>query len=62
MKINLGALRCHRGWFSERLDGPIGSPCSGRDQQHQRVNFYDAYRPRTPEAIIGNSIYVFRVR
>jgi len=41
---------------------PSGSPGSGRDQQYQRVNFYDAYRPRTPEAIIGNSIYVFRVR
>ena len=34
------------------------SPGSGPDQQYQCVNFHDAYRPRTPEAIIGNSIYV----
>ncbi|HKP72593.1 MAG TPA: hypothetical protein VJT82_06625, partial [Pyrinomonadaceae bacterium] len=26
----------------------------------QRVNYFDAYRRRAPEAVIGNSIYVFR--
>ncbi|HYP01327.1 MAG TPA: hypothetical protein VER76_14145, partial [Pyrinomonadaceae bacterium] len=26
----------------------------------ERVNYFDAYRRRTPEAIIGGSIYVFR--
>ncbi len=27
----------------------------------ERVNFFDAYRHRAPEAIIGNSIYVYRM-
>jgi hypothetical protein len=41
---------------------PWGGPGSGRDTLAGRVNFFDAYRRQTPEAIIGNSIYVFRVR
>lgn len=28
----------------------------------ERVNFFDAYRRRAPEAIIGNSIYLYRMR
>ena len=39
-----------------------GPPGSGRDTEEARVNFFDEYRRRTPEVIIGNSIYVFRVR
>ena len=27
----------------------------------ERVNFFDAYRHRTPEAIFGNSIYLYRI-
>lgn len=27
----------------------------------ERVNFFDAYRHRTPEALIGNSIYLYRI-
>ena len=41
---------------------PPGPPGSGRETQAQRVNYFDEYRHRTPEAIIGNSIYVFRMR
>jgi len=33
-----------------------GRPAS--DQE--RVNTFDSYRSRQPEAIIGNSIYIFR--
>jgi 4-amino-4-deoxy-L-arabinose transferase and related glycosyltransferases of PMT family len=40
-------------------EGPTGS---GRDTVTSRVNFFDEYRHRQPEAIIGGSIYVFRVR
>ncbi len=39
--------------------GPAGSK---RDELMTRVNFFEAYRNRVPEAIIGDSIYVFRVR
>ncbi|MDX6576588.1 MAG: hypothetical protein QOE96_2541 [Blastocatellia bacterium] len=41
---------------------PPGPPGSGRETETQRVNFFQGYRHRTPEAIIGNSIYVFRVQ
>jgi 4-amino-4-deoxy-L-arabinose transferase-like glycosyltransferase len=41
---------------------PEGPPGSGRDTMNQRVNFFAEYRRRRPEAIIGGSIYVFRVR
>lgn len=41
---------------------PSGSPGTGRETEAGRVNFFDEYRHRTPEAIIGDSIYVFRVR
>jgi 4-amino-4-deoxy-L-arabinose transferase-like glycosyltransferase len=41
---------------------PPGPPGSGRETETQRVNFFQEYRHRTPEAIIGNSIYVFRVQ
>ena len=41
---------------------PSGPPGSGRDTLEGRVNFFDEYRHRQPEAIIGDSIYVFRVR
>ncbi len=41
---------------------PGGPPGSGRDTDERRVNFFAEYRTRTPEAIIGNSIYVFRVK
>ena len=27
----------------------------------ERVNFFDAYRHRTPEAVLGNSIYLYRI-
>lgn len=41
---------------------PWGGPGSGRDTMAGRVHFFDRYRKQTPEAIIGNSIYVFRLR
>jgi hypothetical protein len=41
---------------------PPGPPGSGRETEAQRVNYFDEYRHRTPEAIIGNSIYVFRMQ
>jgi hypothetical protein len=30
--------------------------------EQQRINYFDEYRHRTPEAIIGNSVYIFRER
>jgi hypothetical protein len=41
---------------------PSGLPGTGRETPAGRVNFFDEYRHRQPEAIIGDSIYVFRVR
>ena len=41
---------------------PPGPPGSGRETEEQRVNYFNEYRYRTPEAVIGNSIYVFRMR
>ena len=41
---------------------PPGEPGSGRETEPRRVNFFDEYRHRAPEAVIGNSIYVYRVR
>jgi hypothetical protein len=41
---------------------PPGPPGSGRETNEQRVNYFDEYRYRTPEAFIGNSIYIFRMR
>lgn len=41
---------------------PPGPTGSGRETEKQRINYFDEYRHRTPEAIIGNSIYIFRVR
>ncbi len=41
---------------------PPGPPGSGRETESQRINYFDEYRHRTPEAIIGNSIYLFRMR
>lgn len=41
---------------------PGGPPGSGLDTVEARINFFQQYRTQTPEAIIGNSIYVFRVR
>src|SRR2546423_825924 len=40
----------------------LGPPGSGRETNELRVDFFEAYRHRTPDAVIGNSIYVFRVR
>jgi 4-amino-4-deoxy-L-arabinose transferase-like glycosyltransferase len=41
---------------------PLGPPGSGRETESQRVSYFEEYRHRTPEAIIGNSIYVFRMQ
>ena len=41
---------------------PGGPPGSGRDTTEARVNYFAAYRQQTPEAVIGDSIYVFRLR
>jgi 4-amino-4-deoxy-L-arabinose transferase-like glycosyltransferase len=41
---------------------PHGPAGSGRETEAQRINYFKDYRGRTPEAIIGNSIYVFRMR
>jgi hypothetical protein len=40
---------------------PEGPPGSG-DTLERRVNHFAAYRQQTPEAVIGGSIYVFRLR
>ncbi|CAN5881116.1 hypothetical protein BH18ACI4_BH18ACI4_07910 [soil metagenome] len=39
-----------------------GPPGSGRETDELRIDFFDEYRRRTPEAVFGNSIYLFRVR
>jgi len=39
-----------------------GEPGSGRETFEERVNYFDAYRRQKPEAVIGDSIYVFRLR
>jgi 4-amino-4-deoxy-L-arabinose transferase-like glycosyltransferase len=40
---------------------PPGMSVGGRQlTEAERVNLFDAYRRRTPEAIFGNSIYLFR--
>jgi hypothetical protein len=41
---------------------PPGPPGSGRETPQQRANFFEEYKHRKPEAVFGNSIYVFRVR
>jgi hypothetical protein len=41
---------------------PFGAPGSGRETETGRVNFFKQYRTAQPEAIIGGSIYVFRVQ
>ena len=41
---------------------PGGPPGSDRDTPEARVNYFAAYRQQTPEAVIGDSIYVFRLR
>src|SRR6185503_11673826 len=41
---------------------PFGEPGSARDTEAGRVNYFSAYRTAKPEAIIGNSIYVFRMQ
>jgi hypothetical protein len=40
-----------------------GSTVSGRAglSEEQRVNYFDAYRRRVPEAVFGNSIYLYRM-
>jgi Dolichyl-phosphate-mannose-protein mannosyltransferase len=40
-----------------------GSTVPGREglTEQQRVDFFDAYRTRTPEAVFGGSIYLYRV-
>jgi hypothetical protein len=44
------------------LNGSVVPPrVNGKDlSEEERVNFFDEYRHRTPEAIIGRSTYVFR--
>lgn len=39
---------------------PGGAPSGQATTDEQRVNFFDAYRWRKPETIIGGSIYIFR--
>jgi len=41
---------------------PLGPTGSRRETDELKVNFFDEYRHRTPEAVFGNSIYLFRVR
>ena len=41
---------------------PEGPPGSGRETFDGRMNYFAAYRQQTPEAVIGDSIYVFRLR
>lgn len=40
---------------------PPGLPVGGRPlTEAERVNYFDAYRHRTPEAVFGGTIYLFR--
>jgi hypothetical protein len=41
---------------------PAGPPGSGRETPQQRANFFEEFKHKKPEAVFGNSIYVFRVR
>jgi hypothetical protein len=40
---------------------PPGPQGSGRETREERVNFFEAYRHLEPEAVFGNSIYLYRV-
>ncbi|HEY0082595.1 MAG TPA: glycosyltransferase family 39 protein [Pyrinomonadaceae bacterium] len=35
---------------------------AGRESEDARINFFDAYRTRRPEAVFGHSIYLYRMR
>lgn len=39
---------------------PPGGPGTGRESFETRVDYFDAYRQRVPEAVFGGSIYLFR--
>ena len=39
---------------------PGGDKGNGRGHGEQRTNVFASYRDRTPEAVIGHSIYLFR--
>jgi hypothetical protein len=39
---------------------PPGGPGTGRETFETRVDYFDAYRQRVPEAVFGGSIYLFR--
>jgi len=40
---------------------PTGDPGTLRDTEEKRVNYFDVYRHRTPEAVFGGSVYLYRL-
>lgn len=40
---------------------PGGGPGSGRDTNETRINYFAAYRGKTPEKVFAHSIYLYRV-
>jgi hypothetical protein len=40
---------------------PGGGPGSGRDTSERRINYFAAYRGKTPEKVSAHSIYLYRV-
>jgi hypothetical protein len=40
---------------------PTGDPGTPRGTEQQRVNYFAAYRDRQPEAILGGSIYLYKL-
>jgi len=41
---------------------PGWSEGSGRETPAQRQNYFGVYREQVPEAVFGDSIYLYRVR
>lgn len=48
--------------FLNGLTVPGGTIRGRTLSEEQRVNLFDAYRQRVPEAVFGGSIYLFRER
>ena len=54
--LAIGASFLNGSTVPQDLRGSDGAPLT----EEQRHNFFDAYRQRTPEAVFGNSIYLYR--
>jgi Dolichyl-phosphate-mannose-protein mannosyltransferase len=54
--VAIGASFLNGSTVPQDLKNSAGAPLT----EEQRHNFFDAYRQRTPEAVFGNSIYLYR--